>query len=483
MSKANGVHQADGSPAPRVIHLPSPRWLLSPRHGLPLAVVALIGVAGVPVDAPFHSARGAQPASTTQVRAAPPADSLRWYDEAEQRDRGWDRVRQVYAVPLPAVAEAPPAPRVGPAAPAGSFAVPEALWAAYTAAAAAMPASCNLDPRLLAAIGQVESGSLAGRSLDKQHRAVPAVYGPVLDGGLYASIRDTDAGRWDGNRTWDRAVGPMQFIPSTWSRHGRDADGDGVADPQDVEDAALSAAGYLCAGGRDLASPDGLREAILSYNHSSSYLAAVLSLLPGVVPGGADLLFARGSESTVAPATAASPAAAGPASATNTPSTSPTASASSTTTTSPSTGTPTTRTATPSTATSSPTTSPAPSSSTTTKPSTTTTTPSSTSTATATTTTSATTTTTPTATTTTPADCDTPTATPTTGGPATESPTTTASPTGSPTGGEPTPTATCSQSPTGSASPTTTPSAPPSTSSATATEAALLDGRSVPAAD
>jgi hypothetical protein len=155
--------------------------------------------------------------------------------------------------------------------------VPDVLLAAYRQAVAGAPPGCHLPVSLLAAIGQVESGSLAGRSLDAAHRAVPPVLGPVLDGVGAAAIRDTDGGRLDGNAVWDRAVGPMQFIPSTWAAFGVDGDGDGRADPQDVYDATASAAGYLCAGGRDLALPSGLRSAILAYNHSTAYLATVLA--------------------------------------------------------------------------------------------------------------------------------------------------------------------------------------------------------------
>ena len=164
--------------------------------------------------------------------------------------------------------------------------IPDVLWAAYRSARASAPAACRLPVQLLAAIGQVESGSLAGRGLDSRHRAVPAVLGPVLDGKGFAAIRDTDGGRLDGDPVWDRAVGPMQFIPSTWQRWGRDGNHDGVSDPQNVEDAAYSAAAYLCAGGRDLAKPAGLRSAILSYNHSAAYLADVLRLMKTVIPGG-----------------------------------------------------------------------------------------------------------------------------------------------------------------------------------------------------
>ena len=45
------------------------------------------------------------------------------------------------------------------------------------------------------------------------------------------------------------AVGWMQFMPDTWLRWGTDANGDGVADPWNPEDAVYSAARYLAAAG------------------------------------------------------------------------------------------------------------------------------------------------------------------------------------------------------------------------------------------
>ena len=86
----------------------------------------------------------------------------------------------------------------------GSGAVPDAeqgirpeLVDAYSLAVALAPTECHLSVPLLAAIGQVESGNLAGQRIDAQHRVVPGVLGPVLDGSEYAAIPDTDNGRWD----------------------------------------------------------------------------------------------------------------------------------------------------------------------------------------------------------------------------------------------------------------------------------------------
>ena len=150
------------------------------------------------------------------------------------------------------------------------------LIAAYQSAADAAPPACRLPVSLLAAIGQIESGSAGGREILSDHRVDPAIYGPVLDGGPFAAIADTDGGLFDGDVVWDRAVGPMQFIPGTWRSAGVDGDGDGLADPQNVYDAAYSAAGYLCRGNRDLSQPRDLRAAIWSYNHSADYVVAVL---------------------------------------------------------------------------------------------------------------------------------------------------------------------------------------------------------------
>ncbi len=150
------------------------------------------------------------------------------------------------------------------------------VLAAYTLAVAISPPECHITTPLLAAIGQVESGNLAGHTLDDGHRVSPEILGPVLDGDRYRAVADTDGGAWDGNKTWDRALGPMQIIPSTWRVVGLDMDGDGLRDPQNIYDAAGAAMVYLCAGGRDLSTADGLREAVLSYNASPAYLSAVL---------------------------------------------------------------------------------------------------------------------------------------------------------------------------------------------------------------
>lgn len=137
---------------------------------------------------------------------------------------------------------------------------------------------CRLGWNTLAAIGAVESehGTIDGSVVTDDGVADPPIIGVALDGGDVRALKDTDDGEVDGDDRWDRAVGPMQFLPSTWERWGADGDGDGRADPQHVDDAALAAARYLCHGERDLTRGPDWVAAISSYNEGSEYHARVL---------------------------------------------------------------------------------------------------------------------------------------------------------------------------------------------------------------
>lgn len=158
--------------------------------------------------------------------------------------------------------------------------IPARALRAYVAAAATANDSapmCGIGWNTVAAVGSVESahGTYGGGSLNAVGQASGPIVGPSLDGVGFAAIADTDAGALDGDPRWDHAVGPMQFIPTTWQLVGQDGNGDGTADPFNIDDAALSAATYLCAHGRDLSTAPGWTDAIYSYNQSDPYIRQV----------------------------------------------------------------------------------------------------------------------------------------------------------------------------------------------------------------
>ncbi len=163
----------------------------------------------------------------------------------------------------------------------GTLGIPTVALEAYGYAAAVMARSrpgCGIAWTTLAGIASVESKHGTHRESDLHADGVvrPPIIGVALDGSPgVAVIRDTDGGALDGDPEHDRAVGPLQFIPETWQRWGVDANGDGVLDPQSIDDAALTAARYLCASGGDLTSREGWQQALLTYNQSTSYLHTV----------------------------------------------------------------------------------------------------------------------------------------------------------------------------------------------------------------
>ncbi|MFD7769914.1 lytic murein transglycosylase [Streptomyces sp. NPDC059787] len=160
--------------------------------------------------------------------------------------------------------------------------IPATVLDAYKQAEATLrekKPGCNLPWQLLAAIGKVESGQARGGRVDADGTTLSPILGPQLDGNGFALIKDTDNGAYDGNSSYDQAVGPMQFIPSTWEWAGRDGNGDGREDPNNIYDAALAAGHYLCRFDWDLSDQRDLDRAILSYNQSTEYLNTVMSWL------------------------------------------------------------------------------------------------------------------------------------------------------------------------------------------------------------
>lgn len=184
--------------------------------------------------------------------------------------------------PLPPLSTAPTLP--------GTAGLPDADWVAETSAATGIPEhalaayagaamlkaqltpECGIGWNTLAAIGKVESdhGRHDGSSVAADGKVTPPIYGVAIGD-------DTDKGAVDGTAKNDRAAGPMQFTPESWANWATDANGDGVSDIQNIDDAAMSTANYLCRVSGELVTQSGWRAAIAGYNSAPSYAVAVAS--------------------------------------------------------------------------------------------------------------------------------------------------------------------------------------------------------------
>ncbi len=274
---------------------------MTARVGLGLLISALVALAswlavGVVFAEPPHSTSvssvwGDAAAAAALVPAQTGADA----SAATAPD---DQPQTSAADAAPAADAAAPAPADAPvstrswtaattvssdwaAAAASATGIPVRALIGYAGAALAVQAeqpSCGLGWNTLAALGAVESGhgTHAGSSIAADGTTSPAILGPALDGGEFDAISDSDGGALDGDTRHDRAVGPLQFIPQTWERWGADGNGDGRADPQQIDDAALAAARYLCHSG-GMTDAAGWRAAVFSYNHVESYVDLVAS--------------------------------------------------------------------------------------------------------------------------------------------------------------------------------------------------------------
>ncbi|MEE3849012.1 lytic murein transglycosylase [Gordonia sp. LSe1-13] len=138
---------------------------------------------------------------------------------------------------------------------------------------------CGLAWTTLAGIAAVESkhGTHRATTIAPNGDTAPPIRGVALDGTRgNMEIRDSDGGTLDGDSVHDRAMGPFQFIPQTWERYGVDANGDWRADPDNLDDAALSAARYLCVSADgDMTTPEGWERAVKTYNNSTPYVLDV----------------------------------------------------------------------------------------------------------------------------------------------------------------------------------------------------------------
>ncbi|MFP5375593.1 MAG: lytic transglycosylase domain-containing protein, partial [Acidimicrobiia bacterium] len=169
-----------------------------------------------------------------------------------------------------------------PAAGGAGAGIPARVLAAYRAGDGWCP---GLRWQLLAGIGAVESGhaTSGGAAVDEiTGKVAPSIFGVALDGS--PGVRALPVGPWLGwfglGGPWQRAVGPMQFLPTTFTAWAVDGDGDGVADPHDVDDAVATAANYLC-GGRG-GRVDDERAVLRRYNADDAYVGRVLAVADGM---------------------------------------------------------------------------------------------------------------------------------------------------------------------------------------------------------
>ncbi|MFE4281427.1 lytic transglycosylase domain-containing protein [Streptomyces goshikiensis] len=268
----------------------SARYVRRLRRGGSAAVISALVVAAVTASQGPAAVREELAAAAGEAQAAPPVASGGDGSYLAELPPQTSPEPPVAPSAAPPTAPARPATAVERERPAGELLVtgsgegaqgiPATVLAAYRRAEQAVGRTdpgCGLRWQLLAAIGKVESGQARGGQVDAAGTTLRPILGPVLDGNGFANIRDTDRGAYDGDPVYDRAVGPMQFIPSTWAAWGQDADGDGRRDPNNVHDAALAAGRYLCAGSRDLRVGADLDRAVLSYNQSGEYLRTVRS--------------------------------------------------------------------------------------------------------------------------------------------------------------------------------------------------------------
>ena len=158
---------------------------------------------------------------------------------------------------------------------------------------------CGIHWSQLAGIGQIESlhGYFGDSTLDINGHTTEDIRGLPLDGRVLSStgvstdplpeatnrtestagvqrlalIRDTDGGLLDGDPVFDRAVGPMQFIPSTWRLFDADGNGDEEIDPQNIYDASLASARLLCDSAGSMLTAQGEQQAYFAYNHDLAY--------------------------------------------------------------------------------------------------------------------------------------------------------------------------------------------------------------------
>jgi len=204
-------------------------------------------VPGASLEAPPSPSENATPIEEGDALVPPPAPATKTPPPSGGVNAGnGDAAEPEETEPT----EATPETGATPAPPAGAFAIPS------------LPASsCAISgvPPVLIPIYQRAS---------EKYGLGPQ--GPAILAGINAI--ETGFGQNLGP-SYAGAEGWMQFMPETWEMYGVDANGDGVADPNNPEDAIFAAARYLSAAGM----PGDVWGAIFAYNHADWYVEDVLA--------------------------------------------------------------------------------------------------------------------------------------------------------------------------------------------------------------
>ena len=251
------------------------------RAGFGVAVIVPIVLAsGVGASAPSARSSDAAVTPLAAVETSPGARSGASVVAVKKNPAAFHIAATTASSPPPAaIVNAP-----------GALGIPATALAAYRNAERMMASAypgCGVSWNLLAGIGRIESMHANGGATDARGTAVRPIFGPALDGTLPGNeiiVQSRTADRV----TYARAMGPMQFLPGTWSRYASDGDGDGKADVQNLYDSSLAAARYLCSGNLNLRDQSHVMSAILRYNNSVAYARNVLgwagAYATGVVP-------------------------------------------------------------------------------------------------------------------------------------------------------------------------------------------------------
>ncbi|WP_326545725.1 lytic murein transglycosylase [Mycolicibacterium sp. ND9-15] len=267
-------------PGPRVQELVSANRM---RAGLGVAIIAPVILAGS-VGASAPSPRTpVSDAAVTPLAAVEPSPGAR----SGASVVAVTKTPSAFHIAASTASSPPPAAVVNSP---GALGIPAMALSAYRNAERMMAAAypgCGISWNLLAGIGRIESMHANGGATDASGTAVRPIFGPALDGTLPGNeviVQSRTANRV----TYARAMGPMQFLPGTWSRYASDGDGDGKAEVQNLFDSTLAAARYLCSGNMNLRDPSHVMSAILRYNNSVAYARNVLgwaaAYATGVVP-------------------------------------------------------------------------------------------------------------------------------------------------------------------------------------------------------